>query len=78
MTIAMIVLARFIEAYRDAEAFERPVEARSFLWHLLKFPQFSFWVAAGYFLDNFWFIGLGVLVAWPVFEMSLRTFRRLL
>jgi len=45
----VITLARIINSFRDAEQFDFPVDARSFIWHALIIPQyalaiFSFWV----------------------------------
>jgi len=48
----MIIIARIIEAWRDARIFEFPTEPRGVLWHLLKYPQFGLLIGSGltYFL----------------------------
>ena len=79
--ITLILLARMIEAYRDAEIFQQPLDPRSFLWHLLKYPQYFAWVAAGTIFGmeptkiGLAWLGGGILLAWPVFELALKFFR---
>ena len=69
----MISLARIINAFRDAEAFERPVEERSKLWHLLIYPQYAFSIfsAVVYFIAIcFYFLpepDLSLSMGWTLF-----------
>lgn len=80
-TILYIVLARIIEAYRDAEIFTCP-DSASFIWHALKFVQYAFWLLAGMKLrkdaNSIKKLLIGVLIAWPIFEVSLFIFRDML
>jgi len=48
----MIIIARIIEAWRDARIFEFPTEPRGRLWHFLKYPQYGLLIgsALAYFL----------------------------
>jgi len=48
----MIIIARIIEAWRDARIFEFPTEPRGRLWHVLKYPQYGLLIATSlaYFL----------------------------
>ncbi len=48
----MIIVARIIEAWRDARIFEFPMESRGKLWHFLKYPQYGLLIGTGlaYFL----------------------------
>lgn len=87
LIIVAIILARIIEAYRDAEAFEKPTEGRSTLWHLLKFPQYILWIFVGASATLFdsgaikyaIYIALGVFIAGIIFEfIALPYFRRLM
>jgi len=77
--IASVVLARIVEAYKDAEAFERPIENRSLIWHLLKFIQYPLWSVAGYFLFDMERVYIWIPVAigfgWAAFEYFLNKFR---
>lgn len=73
--IFAIISARIIEAKRDAEIFQHPIEPRSLEWHLLKFLQYGLWIIAGYDCTS-WNILIGVILAWPVFELSLKLFRK--
>jgi hypothetical protein len=75
ITILSEIAARLIEAYRNAEQFVFPELPRSVLWHLLKFPQFGLWLLAGYKAKKWHYPVLGIIIAWPVFELSLRYFR---
>lgn len=80
----MITLARgFIDAYRQAEQFEKPVEDRSDIWHWLTIPQyvfsvFSLWLYGELLAGaGLWFLLLiDVVVAIVVFEIMLWYFRR--
>ncbi len=49
----MIIIARTIEAWRDARIFEFPTEPRGKLWHFLKYPQYGLLIGTSlaYFLD---------------------------
>lgn len=85
LTIVAIILARIIEAYRDAESFEKPKEDRSMLWHLLKYPQYLLWVFVGANMSLFdsaikcaIIVTIGALIAAIVFEFALPYFRRLM
>ena len=79
--VILIVIARIIEAYRDAEAFEYPTDSRSQLWHIFKYPQYALWLSAGYLLSEYPFVEaliwlmVSLLIAGVVFEISLRLFR---
>jgi len=77
--IVSIVLARIAEAYKDAEAFEKPTENRSLIWHLLKFIQYPLWSVAGYFLFGvervYIWIPIAVGFSWIAFEYFLKKFR---
>jgi len=80
--------ARIIEAFRDAQIFENPVEARDWLWHLLKFPQYFSLLLMGYVTRKGWWFAdwterivatAGILVSgWVVFETALKLWRKLL
>ena len=73
-------LARLIEAFRDAEIFEHPLEDRSTVWHLLKFPQYGIWMCFGMKIEfSFEMVGiyaLSLAIAYGVFELSLMWFRK--
>lgn len=83
-----IILARIAEAARDAESFEKPTEARSTLWHVMKIPQYGLWFCAGaefysLCLSTSLLIGiawtaLSLAAAYFVFEFALLYFRRLM
>ncbi len=85
--LATAPVARAIEAARDSEAFERPTEDRSFLWHAAKVPQFASWAVWGYLVIEqiksdpsmkSVAIGVGSLgLAWVSFESGLWLFRRI-
>ena len=80
----MITLARVINAFRDAEQFDFPVDARSLIWHALIIPQyalsiFSFWVYSVVGRKKFWkwaILAGDVLLSWLAFEFFLGYFRR--
>jgi len=86
----MIIIARIIEAWRDARIFTFPTEPRGKLWHLLKYPQYGFliWSSLTYymillFVWGIWNILVTVLVividaglAYFVFEWFLPLFRK--
>lgn len=73
-------ISRAIEAYRDAEAFELPIDSRSTTWHILKFPQFGIWAIWGASLvfstNGFIFALVSLIPARFIFEWSLRFFRK--
>lgn len=79
----MITIARTINAWRDSEQFEKPVESRSFMWHALIFPQYAFAIFAVpvYMIltNNVWYllsIGiLDIMASWVAFEYFLNKFR---
>ena len=79
----MITIARIINAKRDSEQFEKPVEDRSVLWHALIFPQYAFTIFAVpfymLFIDNtVWLFAAGlidILISWAAFEFFLKMFR---
>ncbi len=78
----MITKARIINAWRDAEQFEKPVESRSFLWHILIIPQYAFAIFAvpAYMLltdSILWLciIGVDILINYVAFELFLKYFR---
>jgi len=52
----LITIARIVNSWRDSEQFQKPVENRSFMWHLLIFPQYAFAIFAVpfymLFIDN--------------------------
>jgi len=81
--IMWLCLARILEAFRDAEAFERPVQDRSVTWHLLKIVQFlCLFMTGGAFVfkqaltgDAYWWMIGAIGIAYFVFEFSLRLFR---
>jgi len=60
----LIVIARSIEAWRDAQIFKNPKKDRGFLWHILKYPQYGLWVLSGLIP----FIGF---YFWPGYETTL-------
>jgi len=80
----MITIARIINSFRDAEQFQKPIEDRSFIWHLLIFPQYAFAIFAVpvymLFIDNtLWLFIIGlidILISWGAFELFLGIFRR--
>ena len=80
----MIVIARIVNAARDAMQFEKPVEDRSVLWHLLIFPQYAFAIFAVPFYMLFidstvWLFTAGlvdILISWIAFEFFLKWFRK--
>ena len=80
----MITIARIINAYRDAQIFDFPLEPRDLLWHLLIFPQYAFAIFAVpvymLFIDNTLLLftaGLiDILISWVMFELFLKYFRR--
>ena len=80
--IIIIILARIIEAYRDAEIFKNPTANRSWQWHILKFPQYGFWLLAGYFLYKhqieykILFLTISIILAYFAFEFFLKFFRK--
>ena len=45
---ATAILARVVEAYRDSEAFQHPLESRSLEWHALKPVQYASIAIYGY------------------------------
>ena len=79
----MITIARIINAARDSEQFEKPVEDRSFMWHALIIPQYAFAIFAVpvymLFLDStLWLLIVGlidILISWGAFELFLKWFR---
>ena len=79
----MITIARIINSWRDAEQFQKPVEDRSDLWHLLIFPQYAFAIFAvpAYmlFIDStVWLFAAGlvdIMISWAEFEFFLKRFR---
>lgn len=85
--ILLVSIARVLEAYRDAEAFERAIEIRSLKWHLFKFLQYGFWfIAGGIWFHNwiesghnlayvFFLLGVVTTIAFIIFEKSLEYFR---
>ena len=80
----MITIARILNAFRDAEQFEKPTEDRSKLWHQLIYPQYAFSIFAVpfymIFTDNVsHIIGAGlvdILISWGAFEYFLSKFRK--
>lgn len=83
--ISSICLARLCQAIRDAETFERPLENRSVLWHIMAFPWYLLTMFTGtcltvILLETFnggdltstigW-IALAFALQWFVFEISL-------
>jgi len=86
----MIIIARIIEAWRDARIFEFPTESRGRLWHLLKYPQYGLLIGSSLtyymlllFVWGIWNILVTVLViavdaglAYFVFEWFLPFFRK--
>jgi len=81
----LITIARITNAWRDAEQFQKPVESRSFMWHLLIFPQYAFAIFAVpvymLFIDStLWLFIAGlvdILISWAAFEYFLKKFRAL-
>ena len=79
----MITLARIINAFRDAEQFDFPVDARSLLWHVLIIPQyalaiFSLWTYGVIAKNRFWTFSIlliDLILAWIAFEWFLGFFR---
>jgi len=79
----VITIARIINAARDAMQFEKPTEDRSFMWHLLIFPQYAFAIFAVpvymLFIDStLWLFIAGlidILISWAAFEYFLKKFR---
>ena len=80
-----ILLARTLEAYRDAEAFELPNEPRSFTWHFLKYLQYSLLFFSGYFsaciaFFESYLVAMVVVIGWLMpmkvyFDWVLKKFR---
>jgi len=73
--IFFLCCARIIEAIRDAEAFDKPNEERSLLWHILKIPQYMLLAAAGaacFHTPSLAGGMLAVFFAWVVFEVTLK------
>lgn len=87
----MITIARIINAFRDAEQFELPLDPRSFLWHMLIIPQytfaiFSFWTYSLLSRQSglskvermqltFLLLIMDVGLSWAAFELFLKYFR---
>ncbi len=79
----MIILARIINAFRDAEQFDFPMDARSFIWHALIIPQyvlaiFSLWtysIIAKNRLLTFGILAMDAILSWMAFEFFLGYFR---
>lgn len=59
-----IILARIIEAWRDAQIFKAPTKPRGFWWHAFKYPQYGAWSAAAlvYFIGFYFWAELTI---WP-------------
>ena len=60
----IIIIARIIEAWRDAQIFKNPIKDRGFWWHALKYPQYGAWSAA----TLIYFIGF---YFWPGYESTI-------
>ncbi len=79
----MITIARIINAWRDAEQFEKPTEDRSKMWHLLIWPQYGFAIFSlfcyGEFIESHSlvaiFLGIDTGFSWLAFEWFLKFFR---
>lgn len=67
----MVTLARIFEAWRDAEAFEKPTEGRSFLWHLFKLPQFGLLIFTFFTYFTSMYFLVGVSTFWMAFLFAL-------
>ena len=79
----MITFARTIEAWRDARIFDFPTQPRGRAWHLLKYPQYTFWMISFFSYAELTNIGIALLivaadtaVAYFAFEFFLKYFRR--
>jgi len=60
----MIIIARIIEAWRDARIFEFPTEPRGKIWHFLKYPQYGLLIGSSmaYFLILHFGLDLGFYI----------------
>ena len=80
----MITIARIINAFRDAEQFDFPIDPRSFIWHALIIPQYAFaifslWVyglIAKRNILTFGILAVDILLSWLAFEFFLGYFRK--
>ena len=75
--IYLIVTARIIEAFRDAQDFNRAAQDMTLEWHLLKFTQYGCWLLAGIVFTSHIQLLIALAIAWGAFELSLRGFRKI-
>lgn len=85
---ATMVLARIIEALRDAIDFVKAELPMGKLWHRLKYPQYALWGLFGYCVKVFhshcdsWIvvgysIAVGLAAAYLAFEGFLHLFKKI-
>ena len=75
--IPLIILARIIEAFRDAQDFNRGSRDMTLEWHLLKIAQYGCWILAGVLYTEHIQLMIALAIAWGAFELSLRGFRKI-